>query len=156
MQELERVPGFFDALFLGNGQDFVLEISFCQIIQTLARHGGVLDAGFRREKCQDGIHQGALPGGAGGLDDDAEGLVHQAGSAGQIGGELVGGLPDDAGSVESPGDALQQVRGAEELEGGCAGGGCDWDGGMAGGFGSGSGGGGGGGGKALVLEHFEG
>ena len=74
-------------------------------------------------KRKDGVHQGGFPGGAGGLDDDAKGLVHQAGGAGQIGGELVGGLANDAGGVKSPGDALQQVGGAEEFEGCCSGGG---------------------------------
>ena len=100
-------------------------------------------------KCEDGVHQGGFPGGAGGLDNDAEGLVHQAGGACQIGRELVGGLAHGAGGVKSPGDTLQQVRGAEEFERGGAGGGPEDAGGMTRGFGSG-------GGKAPVLEHFEG
>ena len=83
------------------------------------------------------------------MDEHAEGLVDEAGGTGQIGGELVRAFADHPGRAKRGGHPVQQVRGAEQFEGGGAGGWSRDDGGMAGGFA------GGGGGVALVPEGFQ-
>ena len=89
LEELERVSGLARPLFFDNGEDFVLEIALGQVIQTLAGHGGVFDTAFRRKESEHGVHKSGFAGGAGGLDEHPERFVHEAGGAGQVGGELV-------------------------------------------------------------------
>ena len=84
LQELQRVAGLLRAFFFHDGQDLVLKISLAQIVERLARHGAVFDAGFLWDEGQNAFHQGGLPRGTGALDNDGQRTIQLTRDAGQI------------------------------------------------------------------------
>ncbi|OTA15313.1 hypothetical protein Xbed_03604 [Xenorhabdus beddingii] len=70
LQQLQRIGGLPYPFFFGDGEDFMLEISFTQIEQALPGHGAVLNAFFCRYQAQYRIHQGRFSRRAAALDQD--------------------------------------------------------------------------------------
>ena len=110
LQELEGVAGLFGSLFLDDGQDLVFQVGFAEVVEALSGHGGVFDLVFFRKEREDGFHEGGFARRAGGLDDDRQGPGELARGPGEIGGEHVGLLSNDARGTEGFGEFVEQVR----------------------------------------------
>ncbi|WP_438853248.1 recombinase family protein [Brevundimonas nasdae] len=98
------------AFFLGDGQRLVLQVRLAEVEQRLPRHGRIGDALLVRDQVHHRVHQGALSGGAGGLDQHRQRPVLLAAKPGKIDGQGVVRLADHAAGLNVSGDPIQQPR----------------------------------------------
>ena len=116
LQEFERIAGLRHSLFLGDGQNLVLEVGTAHVVQRLAREGRVFYLVFGRHEGEHRVHERRLACGAGTLDEHGQRLSQSARRAGQVTDEPVGLFPREAAGLKIGPNPLekfwvfQQVR----------------------------------------------
>ncbi|MCY1433281.1 hypothetical protein D9M71_493050 [compost metagenome] len=96
----------------------MLQVGFAEIEQTLPGHGAVLDALFLGHQVEHRVHQAGFARRAAGLDQHRQRLIEFARHSGQIAGQEVAGLADHSAARQVGLDALDQVGGAQQVQGG--------------------------------------
>ena len=107
LQELQGVAGAARTLLLDDGENLVLEIRLAHVEKALPGHRRILDPLLLRHEGQHRIHQAGFARRRGALHQHGERRSQLARDCGEIAGEFVDALADEAASLKVHEDAIQ-------------------------------------------------